>query len=447
MEEIASKANSGSVKILRFTLACGLLVIAAVYMLPYLNRVTTEQSNRSLIFRDLTQDYVALQALKENINPYETIDSLIKYIFAEDKVRGYEHATPHSPFLLTLLWPLRDLSFNTFHMSWLIFSVCTIVLSLMIACYRCRSRGCSIYLAFLILGFAFLSRAVREDLHYGQHNSQLLLLATMLWISMSKGYHRTSGLLIGVCIALRGFGYPFLLLFIAEKRFKTLLIAALTFIFCYLCSLLIFPWDTVLNYFLDYSSQAIGCWHGHPANYSLLTLFSKFSGELMFGVRTPPVICYDKLNPALLLFNSAYIIILMAVIYQRIRFSSVESKFFYFLLLSVFLSPLTWPHYLLILFPVLVLSLSTLRQILFNRHQIDQRRFLTLTLFSILCLADFTLVWSHYINQTFAPGVIILPFWLILVSSMPTILALMLFLFGTSDIFPDDQNNKLEINS
>ena len=380
-------------------------------------------------WRDLTQDSLALTAIQRGINPYLRITELSEQFQSPLSLAGFDHPTPHSPVLLTVLSALSGLSEEEFHTGWLFGGALTFLVCAIFVCILIRERGITLLGGAVLVGLALNTMSIGQDLDLGQHNALLLPIVLLLWRNVDKR-PGLAGIALGACLALRGFGFPFLLAFVFARKVRGVLLAVLTFVILNCFSMLIMGPRVVIDFFLKYSWVAVECWRGQPANLSFLSFPAKLFGSHFIAFGQAHAICQEPwISEWILLLGPLTVIGACVGVITRRDKTDRETYFAHLLILSIFCSPLTWPHYFVLLMPSALIAAVEIKNRFFSDGKENLFWFICAATIIFLFHSNWTHHWYNAAMQELGNGHHLLSNWQILLSSFPTLLAIIFLIF------------------
>ncbi len=432
LRSIAAIAGSSAPLRIACLLALFLMLLASVS-----EEIAQIRIGTALQWRDLSQDYLAEQAIARGENPYLPIPALSERFQPKDSLPGFNHPTPHAPVLLMLLAPFAEIPELRFHEIWILFSLGIFIACGAVAAYRLRHRGVTAQGALFLIAVTVTSPSAWLDLHYGQHNCMLLPLVLLLW-AVSYRAHWTEGILLGITLALRGFGAPFLLFLLLERRIKSLAAAAVTFCGLQALAARFLSPEIVFNYFTQYAGEAVRCWKGQPANASLVTLPQKLFGSRLVSFGSIPAVCREPTLPLIINVLGPLVALgLCVALWRRRKTLHFQSKFALLLLLSIISAPLTWPHYFILLMPAAFAAAIELKEIFVQQRQSGRGELAALIVLVLLFRADWSPLWYKLSYNLFGKGVYAVPVWMLALSCAGTIAAALLVALAPPNFIQD----------
>lgn len=294
------------------------------------------------------------------------------------------HVNAHPPFSLFIVLPFAFLPYIHAMLLWnlvmLVFFVCSIV---------CVFKTMNLpwhWWALFPAGVLFLlCGPVQSQINQAQWNFLLLtlLLATDLFDLKNKPL--LSGISLGVATAVKLTPIFLVIWFLFGRKWKNLFGFILSFVVCNLLAIIVFGLPDMKDYLLRVL-PLVGEFEGSLGNIS----WNGFMGKLFFPEHPellPPLMLAPALGKALALilqiaFTSLWILLCFLPMPEK-----RERLFFIGIVIMLFVSPITWDHYLVLALPALAFSWRDLRQ-----HPMLNIFFLiTLVLFSV-CLGDLQLL-------------------------------------------------------
>ena len=326
--------------------------------------------------KDFLAQYLLARALKEGVNPYQPLPELDKYFQTSDS-QWRPHATPHTPGLALLSLPFAFFSYPQAAWLWLGVEILCLFAAVFLL-LRGFDAPVNLLLALLVTWAALGWSHVWEDLIWGQINTVLLLALTAAWLSLRRGKDWTGGALLGAAISLKLIFWPIALFLLIRRRWTGALMTFTVFAVTNLIAAFAMGWKIVGDYYLHAGPEAATLHRAHAHNLSLWSVgWRVFMGTWSLsekGVNAPPIYLSSRLAVivSLLLTGAALIYGLVASIksdrYGKAgEITNFDLAYGMMICVSLLVSPLTWPHYLILLaLPITVIALR-LRDLRFPR--------------------------------------------------------------------------------
>jgi len=328
--------------------------------------------------KDFLQEYLLARAVLEGVNPYQPLPDLNKHFQTGDK-QWRPHASPHTPALAIFSLPLAFFSYAHAAGIWLLVEILCLFAAAFLM-LRGFNASANPLLALLATWAALGWGHVWEDLIWGQINPVLLLLIVGAWLNLRGGREWPGGALLGAAISFKLIFWPIALFLVLRRRWSSAIMALAVFAGANLIAAVAIGWRIVANYYTEAGPSAAALHQAQAQNLSLWSVgwrvFSRTGSPALAGVTAPPVFFSLRLAviTSLLLTCAALILGLVAAIKADSYGKAGETMNFdlaYGMMICVCLlvSPLTWPHYLILLALPLAVTARRLRDLRFPRRQ------------------------------------------------------------------------------
>ena len=194
----------------------------------------------------------------------------------------------------------------------------------------------------LLLCFPF-----RQHIRLGQLNLLLLLLVTATWAADRRGHWVWAGIWLGVATAIKIFPGFLVIYWLLQKRWRPAFITLLSFALCSLATVAVLGTEPFHD-FVDKALPAIRpSWSGW-SNLSLTSLWIKLFDPAA-SERVVPLF-ESPLAAWLLILASAVAVLALLFRASRLMDATTSNRLFAATVLAMLLlSPVTWSHYLVIL--------------------------------------------------------------------------------------------------
>ena len=311
-------------------------------------------------YSDFASYYFPAQALTKGLNFYDIkeIIPLAKNIIPYSQDMG---SYLYPPLFLLLLTPLTIVSFAKAKMVWTIINLCFAVL-LWHELYRyCQKK----YYLFLLFSIALLNYfSLGRVFTYGQVEI-IILYCLLLSLRMHLNNKKwLPGIILGVISALKLYPLFFIGYYLIKKQYKTASIAAITFTILFTGSLIFLPTSTSKYYLTNIVPKLVTGQASQqyvegkisyagtkywPGNHSL-------SG-LLAHTLTKQNVTQGFIYQPLLSQWLGYILSLLLVclaIKSIIGQKNEYLNFSLWLIVFLIINPLTWEHYLVLVWPALL---------------------------------------------------------------------------------------------
>jgi hypothetical protein len=338
--------------------AIGFMGIERIRFILYYLQATETYNNR-----DFLQYYLISKAVISGINPYLPIDKLAQIFIG--RFPYFPHPAPCTPFIAILFIPFSQLNINQFGTMVFIFEL---ILLLLIAymlpiLWNGKTSWQISTVAFIVLMAWY---PVANDLLYGQLSILLAALLLVALVKLKKERKIYAGVLIGFTLAIKLITWPMVIYFIIKKDWRTVISSLFTAIGLNLFAAIIIGIDPFFYYYLNVSSQVFSIYKAVMHNVSLWTIgYRLFSGTgtnlLPNYISAPPLVYIPQIA-----FLFSGLLVITYLVWGLICAScsiTVDSAFGILVCLILCLSPVTWPHY----YVMLIIPLVVLFQLVWQR--------------------------------------------------------------------------------
>lgn len=302
-----------------------------------------------LVIKDFIQEYVGARAVRDDVNPYVPIYSLIRDYLDFESYR-YLHPTPHPPPTLVLAVPLTFVSYPDAARIWLVVELLSLVASvhLLIGMTRRQPR---LWLSLVLSTAALAWFPVRDELMLGQLMLPILLLLVVSQRLLRDGHDVAAGALIGASLILKPIVWPLLLYFAITRAWRALTSATGVLSLGYLLAVWGMGLSSVLFYLTDVLPDAATPFRGSFLNISAWAPGWRFAvgtgSPYHYWVQAPPLI--DAPNLGKVLTVGIPLLVLIAGLRWACASRNPERALGILVCVSLLVSPITWLHYLVLL--------------------------------------------------------------------------------------------------
>lgn len=333
------------------------LLLFSVLILGVMRLATTiGVLGSDLIYKkDVLQEYLASKAVLDGIDPYTSLDELAaRYI---GPITYLPHPMPYPPPSILLSLPFGLLDVKSATIAWfLVEVVCIVFVAYMtLKLLRTKASAVNILLTSLIL---FAWHPFWEDLLYGQLSILVLTLLVFAFYLRQKGENFWAGIVLGLPIAIKLFGWLLLIFFILKKNWKLVIGSGITIAVTNIAAGIIVGFDHVFNYYLNAITEFSDYYHSFAYNYSLWTIgwrfFSGTESNVLQGINAPPLIeSPTAAGITSIVLPLLYIIIGLS---WALKAKETNTALAILVCVSVLVNPIVWVHYFVILlFPFIIL--------------------------------------------------------------------------------------------
>jgi uncharacterized membrane protein YhaH (DUF805 family) len=351
-----------------------LLLLALLSGLSGFQLALQSLKTENVTHKDFLAQYLLARALLAGVNPYQPLPDLDKHFQTGDS-QWRPHSTPHTPGLAIFSLPFAFFSYAQAAGLWLLVEMLCLSAAVFLL-LRGFKASFNPLLALLVTWTALGWAPVWEDLVWGQINTVLLLLVVGAWLNLRGGGEWPGGALLGVAISFKLIFWPIALFLVIRRRWASAIMALAVFAVTNLIAAVATGWRIVANYYTDAGPSAAALHQAHAHNLSLWSVgWRAFSGTwslAVTGVNAPPVFFSSRLAAgASLLLTGAALILGLAASIKADRYGkaggTMNFDLAYGMMICVCLlvSPLTWPHYLILLALPLAVTARRLRDLRF----------------------------------------------------------------------------------
>jgi len=337
---------------------------------------------------DFFQDWASAKDWLEGRPLYGALsDSLNRFLDIQtnnNDITMDVHVNAHPPFSLFIVLPFAFLPYVHAMLLWnlvmLGFFVCSLVCVLKIMKLPWHWWG-----LFPVGALFLLCGPVQSQINQGQWNFLILALLLATYVYDLKNKPWISGFTLGIAAAIKLTPVFLILWFVFDRKWKNLFAFFLSFVACNLLAIIVFGLPDMKDY-LFRVLPLVRDFEGSLGNIS----WNGFMGKLFFPEHPnllPPLILAPTLGKVLALVLQTAFTSLWVFLFFLPMPEKRDRLFFIGIVIMLFVSPITWDHYLVLALPALAFSWRDLRQ-----HPMLNIFFLiTLVLFSV-CLGDLQLL-------------------------------------------------------
>ena len=335
--------------------ALKVLMVGLVATVASLNLYWVFQSRAQPYRKDFQTEYLMARALANGDNPYRLMPDLARrWLPAAESQTAASFPHP-SPYPIAVGWvslPLAALTYQRAVDAWL--AIEGLCLGVAVALWY-RLRGRRVMLPWVILTslglFAFYPLAL--EVGTGQLSVCLLPLFMGGGLALRRGADATGGLCLGGLVVLKLMGGPILLWLAWQRRWRAVGWAAAVWVGVHATAIGLHGWPMVRDYYLRVGPLVSEHYRTHAANISWWTLGTRLFGEI--NVRLVSVPLWDEPRLA----RALGILIPVGALWLLLRAGRRTTRFdtAYALLMGggLFVSPVAWVHYFVMLLPALYL--------------------------------------------------------------------------------------------
>lgn len=323
------------------------------------------QSHRpELLYRkDLVQDYLSARAFLAGKSPYAKLNELRMEYLPGASNTTFEHENPHPLLAIAVFSPLALLGYWGASWVWTALSVAALFAGVFVlSAFSGRRRQAWLSLSVL----ALTTPPVIETLVVGQITLFLFLGAASMIGYLQRDRLELAGALLGVVLSLKFFAWPFLFFWLLRRRWVPLASALSVFGLIQLLNILWVGLPTLQYYYLEVLPSVSSLYRTSESNISVWTIGQRlFEGMYPLGERSlrvdPLVLVPSLVFPASAL---AFLALLVWGLRLALRTQRTVSAYSILLLMSIFISPISWDHGLAIalIYPFTAYHLSAGRR-------------------------------------------------------------------------------------
>ncbi len=328
-------------------------------------------SPKNLYQRDLVQYYLTSKIAKEGGKIYE--DNVIshKKYFNRDVPYVLSNPPAVTPFLVSFLTLIRiyKFTFKTFSIFWFFLEVVFLFLSCFFMIKNIFQLNIKKSL-FYSVGLFYLTFSFSDGglgVFYGQLLSFLLLLFSFLYFSYKKNNELLSGFLLSLITVVKLFSFPFIILFLIKKKYHTI---KYFFVFTLFFSLLTISKIGVSSFIDFYNSGKIisRTWNTVSYNMSFFSIPARLEAKTRFSpnpniensggkneksfvLESHRMLRRENLKNQDIVNKGTFISLTVLALVSFFMFKTKDEdlQFVLALIISPFILPVTWPHYMVIL--------------------------------------------------------------------------------------------------
>ncbi len=316
------------------------IILNFIAFIPSINLLSVEG-------RDFSQDYIAAKRLLNNSDIYFPFT---KEEIAEIGINPTTNTNEnfHPPTTLLFVLPLVLLSFKYAVYIWSFTSIVFFVSSIFLICKKLNYPK-----LFLLSFLSFLWFPFWLNIRFGQFSTIILFLLVLIWVSIRGNKNIAHGLLISLAILVKIFPAFILLWSFYNKKWKTIIVAALSG--CPII-ILIYFWrpKSILDFYWIAQKDTL-LFRAYYGNFSINGII----GRIFIGYNQVRPFLYSESMYSFLLTSFTLAILLLTLLYL-IKVHDAEKQFSVIIISMLLLSPITWAHsWTILLLPGFILLKST----------------------------------------------------------------------------------------
>lgn len=326
-------------------LLVGVLVVSG---LRWLNAASISLEAEMVTKKDFLQDVAMAKAVAHGVNPYLPTSELVERFVGKLPHLVFAHPCPHPPPVALLLLPLAPFDYQTGAAIWFFVELLTIIAIVLLLSKHLKEDQ-KLWEKGLIVLAAFAWHPFGQELVLGQLGAPLLLFLVLAWRSLRVGSDVKGGILLGLSLSIKLFVWPVLLLYLARRRWRASFAALGTLAVVNLVSALVIGFGPVRYYFFDVSARVFDSYKSAEYNLSLWTvgwrIFQGTGSPVLKDMHAHPLVNAPDL--ARLVSLVVVVGILAAGLFLALRARHEDTSFAILTCISILISPVAWPHYLM----------------------------------------------------------------------------------------------------
>jgi hypothetical protein len=226
------------------------------------------------------------------------------------------------------------------------------------------------------------------------------------------------GILLGVALALKLFGWPIVLFLLLTRRWRAFFGAAVSFALLHLAAAFVIGFSDIVAYYTAVGPSVSKLYREYAGNFSVWTI-----GTRVFGVSGiewyNPLIHVPAIAPIVSVV--AVVCVLVLVLRGALHTRSFDTAFCALTCVSTVLNPIAWPHYLVLTAPALCLVAFWM-----NRRGFTRRTIIIATALVVMGLLVEILLPAIVWLSPRLPGAPPVPFLVSTISFLPLVFVLLL---------------------
>jgi len=344
-----------------------LFLFVALLSLAITNLIKLLDSTRPplVYIKDFNVEYVMARAVLNGESPYKPLPELARY--ADGYTAEYlKHPSPHPPPVIIVGIPFTYFDLSRAALLWLLFELACLAVSsvLMVKAAAGRVNGVAASMLFLV---CVAWDPFDREMFWGQLMILTLTLISGAWVALRSERDVPGGLLLGVALALKLFGWPIVLFLLLTRRWRAVFAAALSFALLNLAAALLIGFNEIVTYYTVIGPEVSKLYRGIAGNFSVWSI-----GPRLFDASADgwykPLIDVPALAP--LLSIAAVVGVLVLVIRETLHRRPFDSAFCALACISIVINPIAWSHYLVLTAPAMCLLAWRMKQVGFSRRNI-----------------------------------------------------------------------------
>lgn len=299
--------------------------------------------------KDFVQTYTLARAILDRVDPYLPTDVLAKRYLGHVPFAAWPHPTPHPPALGVLLLPIAFLDYATAATVWFVFELICLVVSAHFLVHGFSAQLSR--LAVLCVAIALVAwHPVATEMFMGQLQLPMLALLAGAWLALRKGWPGLGGALVGLAILIKPIPVPMLLWFALSRRWRALGGAVCVILTGYAVTGCLVGLETLVTYVTSVVPSITHVYRAALGNHSLWSVGWRLfegTGCDVFGATVVPPLIRSAAGARFVAMALPILVLLAASLFVRGQ-RSLGVSFAVMVSVSILISPLSWPHYLVL---------------------------------------------------------------------------------------------------
>lgn len=297
----------------------------------------------SLYIKDFNVEYVMASAALNGESPYKPLPDLARY--ADGYTAHYlQHPSPHPPAVIFVGIPFAPFTLGTAVLLWLLVElVCVAVSSALMmkaVAGRVSVAGVSVLMLVWLAWYPF-----EREMFWGQLMIVTLTLVSGAWVALRCQREMLGGVLLGVALALKLFGWPLVLFLLLTRRWRAFFGAVLAFALLHVAAAFVIGFSDIVSYYTVVGPSVSKLYREFAGNFSVWSI-----GTRVFGVSGidwyNPLIHVPAIAPVVSV--GAVVCVLVLALRGALHTRSFDSAFCALTCVSTVLNPIAWSHYLVL---------------------------------------------------------------------------------------------------
>jgi hypothetical protein len=380
----------------------------------------------SLYIKDFNVEYVMARAALNGESPYKPLPELARY--ADGYTAHYlQHPSPHPPAVIFVGIPFTRFALGRAVLLWLLLELLCVAVASALMLKAIAGRVSLVGVSVLVLVWLAWHPFERE-MFWGQLMIVTLTLVCGAWVALRAQREMLGGVLLGVALALKLFGWPIVLFLLLTRRWRAFFSAVIAFALLHLAAALVIGFGDIVAYYRVVGPSVSKLYRGFAGNFSVWTI-----GTRVFGVSWTdwynPLVHVPSIAPVVSVV--AVVCVLILTIRGALHTRSFDSAFCALTCVSTVLNPIAWSHYLVLTAPALCLVAWRIKPGGFTRRTIIVAGALVV----LGLLVEIVLPAIMWLSPR-VPGASPVPFLVSTISFLPLVFVLLLTRVTLDDSMP-----------